>query len=99
LQNNQLTSFWNGQAGGNDGPAPKIILSGQIVRNPGSELFGNIFVIKAADVMESKFTHIEKDLAIEAWFMYGFKIYDMLLQEDFESDGWLKPVIAWYQQN
>ena len=49
--------------------------------------------------MEPDFLHIEKELAIEAWIMYAFKIYDMLLQEDFEFDGWLKADENWYQPN
>lgn len=49
--------------------------------------------------MEADFAHIEKDLAIEAWIMYAFKIYDMLLQEDFEFDGWLKADSGWFVSN
>ena len=47
-------------------------------------------------IMESEFVHIEKELAIEAWIMYAFKIYDMLLEEDFEFDGWLKADLVWF---
>ena len=49
--------------------------------------------------MEPEFIHIEKELAIEAWIMYSFKIYDMLLQEDFEFDGWLKVDLNWFERN
>jgi hypothetical protein len=49
--------------------------------------------------MEPKFIHIEKELAIEAWIMYAFKIYDMLLQEDLEFEGWLKADVEWFQRN
>ena len=49
--------------------------------------------------MEHEFTHIEKDLAIAAWIMYAFKIYDMLLQEDFEFNGWLKADLNSFEQN
>ena len=41
--------------------------------------------------MESEFIHIEKELALEAWIMYAFKIYDMLLQEELKMNGWMKP--------
>lgn len=49
--------------------------------------------------MEADFAHIEKDLAIEAWIMYSFRIYDMLLQEDFKFDGWLKSKNEWFAAN
>ena len=49
--------------------------------------------------MEPDFIHIEKDLALEAWIMYAFKIYDILLQEDFEFDGWLKGDLNQFEQN
>ncbi len=49
--------------------------------------------------MEPVFTYIEKDLAFEAWIMYTFKIYDMLLQEDLEINGWLKADPAWFELN
>ena len=49
--------------------------------------------------MEPEFIHIEKDLAIEAWLMYTFKIYDMLLQEDFEFDRWLKADLNCFELN
>ncbi len=49
--------------------------------------------------MEAEFLHIEKELAIEAWIMYAFRIYDMLLQEDFEFDGWLRASPRWVELN
>ena len=49
--------------------------------------------------MEPEFIHIEKELAIEAWIMYAFKIYDMLLQEDLEFDRWLKADLDWFERN
>ena len=49
--------------------------------------------------MESEFVHIEKELAIEAWIMYAFKIYDMLLQEDLDLDGWLKADLEMFEMN
>ncbi len=49
--------------------------------------------------MESDFVHIEKELAIEAWIMYAFKIYDMLLQEDLDLDGWLKADLEMFEMN
>ncbi len=49
--------------------------------------------------MEPDFAHIEKDLALGAWIMYAFKIYDMLLEEDFDFDGWMKADIRWFEPN
>ena len=49
--------------------------------------------------MEPDFVHIEKDLAIDAWIKYSFKIYDMLLQEDLEFDGWMKADLTRIQPN
>ena len=50
-------------------------------------------------MMEPDFIHIEKDLALEAWIMYAFKIYDMLLQEDIKFDGWLKADLDGFERN
>ena len=50
-------------------------------------------------IMEADFLHIEKELAIEAWIMYAFKIYDMLLEEDFESGGWMRADLKWFNLN
>ena len=49
--------------------------------------------------MEAEFLHIEKNLAIEAWIMYAFKIYDMLLEEDMKFDGWMKADLNWFERN
>ena len=49
--------------------------------------------------MEPEFVHIEKELAIDAWINYSFKIYDMLLQEDLEFDEWLKADMNWFELN
>jgi len=49
--------------------------------------------------MEAEFLHIEKELAIEAWIMYAFKIYDMLLEEDFDLGGWMKADLKWFELN
>ncbi|MFC2080818.1 hypothetical protein ACFLR8_01245 [Bacteroidota bacterium] len=49
--------------------------------------------------MEPDFVHIEKDLAMEAWIMYAFKIYDKLLEEDLEFDGWLKTNLKLFELN
>jgi hypothetical protein len=49
--------------------------------------------------MEPEFIHIEKDLAIEAWILYAFKIYDMLLQEDMEFNGWLRADPGSFEMN
>jgi len=57
----------------------------------------NLLVLK--EEMEPGFIHIEKELAIEAWIMYSFKIYDMLLLEEIEFDGWLKPDLNWFEKN
>lgn len=54
---------------------------------------------KRALIMEPDFAHIEKDLALGAWIMYAFKIYDMLLEEDFDFDGWMKADIRWFEPN
>ena len=48
---------------------------------------------------EAEFLHIEKELAIEAWMMYAFRIYDMLLEEDLEFRGWLKADPGWFECN
>ena len=50
-------------------------------------------------IMEAEFTHIEKELALEAWILYAFKIYDMLLEEDLEYGGWLKADLMWFNRN
>ena len=49
--------------------------------------------------MEPEFIHVEKDLAIEAWIMYAFKIYDILLEEDFEFKGWIRANLTQVEHN
>jgi hypothetical protein len=49
--------------------------------------------------MEADFLHIEKELAIEAWIMYAFRIYDMLLEEDLVFDRWMRADLRWFEKN
>ena len=49
--------------------------------------------------MEADFLHIEKELAIEAWIMYAFRIYDILLEENLEFNGWMRADLKWFELN
>ena len=69
-----------------------------MIGNPGLNNLAE-FLLVLMMIMEAEFTHIEKELALEAWILYAFKIYDMLLEEDLEYGGWLKADLMWFNRN
>lgn len=50
-------------------------------------------------IMKFEFEHIEKELAMEAWIMYAFKIYDKILEEDLDFGRWLKADLRLFEMN